>query len=49
MLSALNLKGKTALVTGPNRNIGRAIALVYAVEGADLVLNRAVRRRDKRP
>ena len=37
--SRVNLKGKTAFVTGASRNIGRAIALAFAAEGADLVLN----------
>src|SRR3989454_11491291 len=32
-------QGKTALITGASRNIGRAIALAFATEGADLVLN----------
>src|SRR5438552_26280 len=37
--SRTNLRGKTAFVTGASRNIGRAIALAFAAEGADLVLN----------
>ena len=37
--SRTSLKGKTAFVTGASRNIGRAIALAFAAEGADLVLN----------
>ncbi|MEJ2378052.1 MAG: SDR family NAD(P)-dependent oxidoreductase [Pseudolabrys sp.] len=32
------LHGKTALISGGNRGIGRAIAQAYAAEGADLVL-----------
>ncbi|TDJ64086.1 MAG: SDR family oxidoreductase [Proteobacteria bacterium] len=33
------LKGKTALITGASRGIGRAIAEAYAREGANVVLN----------
>lgn len=32
------LKGKTALITGASRNIGRVAALAFAREGANLVL-----------
>src|SRR5258706_3586914 len=35
----MKLKGRTAFVTGASRNIGRAIALAFAAEGADLILN----------
>jgi len=40
----MRLRGKIALVTGASRNIGRAIALAFAAEGADLVLNTRVNR-----
>lgn len=35
----MRLEGKIAFVTGASRNIGRAIALAFAAEGADLALN----------
>src|SRR3989454_7884402 len=35
----MRLGGKPALIPGASRNIGRAIALAFATEGADLVLN----------
>lgn len=38
------LSGRTALITGASRNIGRAIALAFAAEGADLALNTRVNR-----
>jgi 3-oxoacyl-[acyl-carrier protein] reductase len=34
----MRLKGKTALISGAGRNNGKAIALAFAREGADLVL-----------
>jgi 3-oxoacyl-[acyl-carrier protein] reductase len=40
----MRLAGRTALITGASRNIGRAIALAFAAEGADLVLNTRVNR-----
>jgi 3-oxoacyl-[acyl-carrier protein] reductase len=33
------LAGRVALITGASRNIGRATALAFAAEGADLILN----------
>src|SRR5262245_41088628 len=33
------LQGRVALITGASRNIGRATALLFAAEGADLILN----------
>ena len=38
----MRLAGKTALITGASRNIGRAIALAFAGEGANLLLNTRV-------
>ena len=35
----MRLKGKVAIVTGSSRGIGRAIALAFAREGADAVVN----------
>ena len=47
----LRLQGKTALVTGSTSNIGRAIALAFAAEGAHVVVSgprRRPRRRGRR-
>ena len=44
--SRTSLKGKTALITGASRNIGRAIALAFAAGGADLVLNTRANREE---
>lgn len=35
----MRLAGKTALITGGNTGIGRAVALAYADEGADVAVN----------
>src|SRR5215470_13087572 len=37
--SMTRLKGRAALVTGAQQGIGRAIALAFAHEGADVVIN----------
>jgi NAD(P)-dependent dehydrogenase (short-subunit alcohol dehydrogenase family) len=42
----MRLQGRTALVTGASRNIGRAIALAFAAEGADLILNTRANREE---
>jgi NAD(P)-dependent dehydrogenase (short-subunit alcohol dehydrogenase family) len=42
----MRLQGKTALITGASRNIGRAIALAFATEGADLVVNTRANREE---
>ena len=34
----MRLKGKTAIIAGASRNIGREIAMTFAREGADVVL-----------
>ena len=42
----MRLEGKTALITGASRNIGREVALTFAREGADLILNTRVNQSD---
>ncbi|HNX65292.1 MAG TPA: SDR family NAD(P)-dependent oxidoreductase, partial [Bacteroidales bacterium] len=40
------LKGKTAVITGASRGIGKAIALKYASEGADIAFTDIVENED---
>jgi 3-oxoacyl-[acyl-carrier protein] reductase len=42
----MRLAGKRAFITGASRNIGRAIALAFASEGADLILNTRANREE---
>jgi len=42
----MRLSGRTALITGASRNIGRAVALAFAAEGADLLLNTRANREE---
>lgn len=35
----MNLKGKTVLITGGSRGIGRAMALAFAEEGTNVIIN----------
>jgi 3-oxoacyl-[acyl-carrier protein] reductase len=42
----MRLAGKRAFITGASRNIGRAIALAFAAEGADLILNTRANREE---
>jgi enoyl-[acyl-carrier protein] reductase III len=44
----MNLQGKTALITGGSRGIGRAIAFRLAEQGADVIVNYVRHKRDAR-
>jgi 3-oxoacyl-[acyl-carrier protein] reductase len=45
MTDDFGVAGKTALITGSGRNIGRAIVLELAARGADVVVKPAAARR----
>jgi NAD(P)-dependent dehydrogenase (short-subunit alcohol dehydrogenase family) len=45
---AFRLAGKVAIITGADSGIGKAVALMYAKEGADLVLTYYKDRKDAR-
>ena len=47
-MSFENLSGKTALVTGAGRNIGRGIALAMAKAGANVVVNTKTNKDERR-
>lgn len=42
----MRLRGKTALITGASRNLGKAIAVAFAREGATLLLNTRTNREE---
>jgi len=44
----MRLEGKKAIVTGSSRGLGKAIALAFAREGADVLVNYATREADAR-
>ena len=44
----MKLKGKKALITGANRSIGKAIALLFAKEGAELVISYRSDKKDRK-
>ena len=42
----MRLDGKSVLITGASRNIGRGVALTFAKEGASLILNTKTSRQE---